>query len=359
MTIELVKSFCLELKKLGHQSFIYGDTVRSLYFKIPMVGKYDVVTESPKEIFENLLKDKKYEPIKDCVDIDNFRSDYKLQFTSGNMSITPNKEDSPIEGKLFKHLQTLDFTIDMMFMSNSGGNSITYNSKIKSDIKNKIIRYNKPPKSGVFNNPLSIVKACVIASTIGGTIESKTLLAMKEYLSLLRFIYKTDVKYEIAKAILRIKNFSKFIEYIDQVGLRSYIFPYLHLSEFSKELGDSINLNRPQLKIVCYYYDAFIADVDNSYVLKSYFEKTYVVSKLLNLIKMLKNDEEFTPTFLNSICFGLKHPSDFSKGDLVTIMQATCKLLNKPFPKDIMRKIFKTFKTDKAYQSHVYRGATV
>jgi len=355
MTIDLVKDFCLELKKLGYQSFIYGDVVRDLYFKIPMMEDYNVVTEASKEIFDNLLKNKVYEPIKDNINIDNFRDKRILQFTSGNMITTYNKNNSPIEGKLFDHLQTLDFTIDMMFMSNSGSNTIAYNSKIKSDIENKIVRYNKPPKEGVFNNPLSIVKACAIASTIGGTIDSKTLLAMKEYLSLLRFSYRTDVKYEIAKTILRVKSFSKFIEYTEDIGIRSYIFPYLHLSKFTKELGDSIDLNKPNLKMVCYYYDAFITDTDNTYALKAYFDKIYVVSKLLNIIKMIKNDEELTDAFLSSICFGLKHPSDFSKGDLITLIWATCKLLNKPFPKDLMKKIFRTFKTDRAYQAYSYK----
>ena len=348
MIINLVKNFCSDLKKLGHQSFIYGDIARDIYFKIPMIGKCHIVTEAPDDISKKILADDKYKPIKDILYISNFRSRYSLHFPSEKMIATYDKNES-LEEKMFKHLQTLDFTIDMMLISDSG--SIAYSSKAQSDIKNRIVRYNKSPKDGVFNNPLSIIRACAIASIINGTIENKTLMAMKEYLPLLRFLYKSDVKLEIAHTMLRTKEFSKFIEFTNSIGVRSYIFPYLHLTEFSKELGDIISLNRPFIKMVSYYYETLQTTSKNN-TWENYFDKPYVVAKLVNVIKKLKNDEEFVVADISSICFALKHPSNFSKGELVTLIWAVCKILNKPFPKHLVKKIFRALKTEKVYQSY-------
>ena len=103
--------------------------------------------------------------------------------------------------------------------------------------------------------------------------------------------------------------------------------------------------------MVSYYYEILQTTSKNN-TWENYFDKPYVVAKLVNVIKKLKNDEEFVVADISSICFALKHPSDFSKGELVTLIWAVCKILNKPFPKHLVKKIFRALKTEKVYQSY-------
>jgi tRNA nucleotidyltransferase (CCA-adding enzyme) len=175
-----------------------------------------------------------------------------------------NKTDFP-EQDLGKR----DFTINSMAFDPQNETIIDLFSG-KEDLKNKIVRFTKDPCKRIEEDPLRIIRACRMASSINGSIEPVSKKALIENsFKVQTNVAKERIRLEIMKAMQH-KTPSVFFRYLHEIDALKYIFPCLDkcfdldggphhgetVFEHCMMTGDAISQKQPLLRLAAFLHDA-------------------------------------------------------------------------------------------------------
>ena len=206
--------------------YIVGGAVRDYLLNKP-VFDYDISTpllpDEVKEVlgknnYHSILTGEKYgtistfvEGIFHPIEITTFRSEKYNGTRFPEVAFhTSNQGD----------LMRRDFTINAIAYDPRTNEILDYNGGIQ-DINNKIIRFVGDAKERISDDPLRIIRACRIASTIGFNIDENSSRSIKEEKNLLISISQDRLIMETKKAL---NYFRSYVSNLLQYNLTEYVF---------------------------------------------------------------------------------------------------------------------------------------
>ena len=208
---KIIKNVLTKIESSGYEAYIIGGYVRDL-----LVGKssYDIdicTNATPRELI-NIFPNSN---TKNLGGIDFKIKEYHFEITSYRKEIK-YKNRKPIEynyvNNLLEDLQRRDFTINAICM-NSKGEIIDLLNGTK-DISNIKIRMINDPESKIKEDPLRILRAIRIATTLNFTLESNLYKAIKDNYKEVLKLSNTRIKEELDKILLsdNVKNGFKLLK---------------------------------------------------------------------------------------------------------------------------------------------------
>ncbi|TSC91643.1 MAG: polynucleotide adenylyltransferase/metal dependent phosphohydrolase [Parcubacteria group bacterium Licking1014_17] len=225
-----VKKIVEKLNEAGFEAYVVGGCVRDL-----VMGKkpedWDVTTNAKPEEIQKLFPDSFYENEFGTVGIKTESEEPTLavvevttyRFESG-YSDKRHPDEVKFAKKLEDDLQRRDFTMNALALDGDG--EITDLFGGQEDIKNKIIRAVGDASERFNEDALRMLRAVRFSSTLGFTIEQKTLEAIKEHHGNLEKISKERIRDEFMKLMMG-DGTPEAIEILRETGMLKYIIPEL------------------------------------------------------------------------------------------------------------------------------------
>jgi putative nucleotidyltransferase with HDIG domain len=244
MLKKIPKSVKIALNKIeesGFEAFVVGGCVRDLLLdKKP--NDWDITTNAtPKQVL-TIFPDGKYENrfgtvmVPEKYLIDETSKD-NIEITTYRIESTYSDKRRPDEIKFAKKLEEdlgrRDFTVNAMALQiiDSKNFKIIDLFGGENDLKNKLIRAVGTPQERFNEDALRMLRAIRFISQLAiqsdWKIEQKTLLAIKENASLLKFISQERLRDEFSKIILS-DNPVLGLDLLVETGLMQYIIPELY-----------------------------------------------------------------------------------------------------------------------------------
>ena len=208
---KVIKNILTKIENNGFEAYVIGGYVRDL-----LVGKssYDIdicTNATPRELI-NIFPNSN---TKNLGGIDFKVKEYHFEITSYRKEIK-YKNRKPIEydyiNNLLEDLQRRDFTINAICM-NSKGEIIDLLNGSK-DISNLCVRMINNPLEKIKEDPLRILRAIRIATTLNFTLESNLYKLIKENNKEILKLSSTRIKEELDKILLsaNVKNGFKLLK---------------------------------------------------------------------------------------------------------------------------------------------------
>ncbi len=226
------------LKKLnnaGFSAYIVGGFLRDSILSIPSYD-IDIATNASINDLKIVFEDDKIIETgirfssltlvvgKNEIQITSFRKD-------GKYSDNRHPDEVYSASSLKEDLIRRDFSINCLAYSLNEG-LLDYNNSL-SDLENKIIKTVGNSKQRFTEDPIRILRAIRFSIKLGFTIETNTLIAMRENAYLLQKIPSTRIFKEIFK-ILELDN--AYIAILEFYDILSIIFPFLiAMKDFNQE----------------------------------------------------------------------------------------------------------------------------
>ena len=262
-----------KLLHYGFDTYIVGGFVRD-YIMEKVSYDIDICTKATPDELMIIFPQTKYGfgtsfkvSIIDGFEVATFRKDkYYNDGNSKNCVIT-------YADTIEEDLSRRDFTMNAIAMDIFNKIYIDPFNGI-NDIKNKIIRFVGNPKDRIEEDFNRIVRGIRICAKIEGTIEDKSLEAMKiksntELKTFVNMVPTNRLMLEIKKTMETCKKASIFFRLIKEVGLHSIILPSLYegikvdggryhnetIFDHCMYTGDHISIKRPLTKLAGYLHD--------------------------------------------------------------------------------------------------------
>jgi len=196
---KVIKNVLTTIENNGYEAYLIGGYVRDL-----LVGKstYDIdicTNATPKDLINIFPKSS----TKNLGGIDFKIKEYHFEITTYRKEIK-YKNRKPIEynyiNNLLEDLERRDFTINAICM-NSKGEIIDLINGTK-DISNMSVRMINNPEEKIKEDPLRILRAIRIATTLNFTLEKTLYKAIKDNYNEVSKLSSTRIKEELDKILL-------------------------------------------------------------------------------------------------------------------------------------------------------------
>jgi len=215
-----------KLEENGFEAYIVGGAVRDMFSNI-IPKDVDIATNaSPEEVVDIFAGEKVIMAgisfrvvLVDGYEVASYRADEYFGFSDKNVKITPTKT-------IEEDLSRRDFTINSMAYNVKEGRLVDPYSG-KTDLMNKIIRFNRVARDRIKEDPCRIIRACRFLAKLKGTFDNDTFEALRDSSHLIA----THVAPErIRKEVLitmKYKYAGIFFASLQDIGGLEYIFPSL------------------------------------------------------------------------------------------------------------------------------------
>lgn len=236
-----VKNILEKLSEAGYEAYVVGGCVRDLLLK-KEPKDWDITTNAKPEEIQSLFPGSVYENAFGTVGVKTSSEKSELAI----VEVTPYR----IEGKytdkrhpdeirfaksLEEDLSRRDFTVNTIALDTKGKVIDLFSGQ--EDLKNKIIRTVGNPKERFEEDALRLLRTVRFSAVLGFSIESETLVAVKENSEWLRAISKERIRDEFIK-ITESDNAYEGILLLEETGLLENIIP-----ELREGIGVSQNLH--------------------------------------------------------------------------------------------------------------------
>ena len=209
---DVVKDIFKRVSSSGEEIFLVGGRVRDFFLNVES-DDYDFCTSCPLDKLLEIFKDEKlFYKNKRWKTLSFFKDEKEIEITSYS--------DSSFD----EDLKRRDFTIDSLAVDKDK-NVFKLGSSLE-DLNDRVIRFNSPKEEVIKSDPLRMLRAIRLASTLDLKIEDESKSLILKYAPLIKTVSKERVAKEMSKFI--VSNDSA--KYIDEY--------YLLFSELIDELKD-------------------------------------------------------------------------------------------------------------------------
>lgn len=308
---KIVETLC----KCGYEAYIVGGAVRDMFLsKDP--NDEDIVTNASPEEIGLIFKNEKVDMVGanflvtmvNGIDVSTYRKDMNTKPGRENCEVTQCKT-------LQEDLHKRDFTINAIATCPYTGEIIDPFDG-REDLKNKIIKFVGDPGQRIKEDYLRMLRAARFCCLIQGTIDKRTMDALKGHSFLVNHIAKERIRSEFLK-VMEYEKPSIFFDVLHEAGILAQLIPELDymyghtggkyheetLDVHFKITGDSISSKDKLLRLTGYLHDigkpaAYIMHdgenfVDHEkfgadlvrYYLRKYKFSTEEVTRVTNLVK--------------------------------------------------------------------------
>lgn len=245
----------------GFEAYIVGGAARDI-----LLGKkpsdYDIVTNATYDELVVLFESHKISVVGSSFEVCLIEG---IEVATFRKDISQNQEDIP--GTIYDDLKKRDLTINAMAINTYNGDFIDISGG-KSDLHDKIIRFNGSAKDRILEDPCRIIRACRFLAKIEGQFSRDTFANLKKYSKLAHKIAPERIRLEILKAMEERKP-SLFFDALYEIELLDHISPGFNccykldggpyhdetVDTHIKIAGDYITKKNPLLRLTAFYHD--------------------------------------------------------------------------------------------------------